>query len=286
MTLPVPVGVGLGLRSAFLRDVDRGEAEGRVAFFEVAPENYMHRGGRLPKRLESIAGRHPLLTHGLMMSLGSTDALDRAYLRTLKEFLHRYAAPWHSDHLCFSGLDGTLLHDLLPVPFDRGTARRIADRISFVEDALGVPMAIENISWYVELGNPHYAETDFINEILALSGCRLLLDVNNVFVNASNHGFDPFAWLAEIPLDRVVALHVAGHEPWDDTLIIDTHGADVRREVEEMLHWVIARCGPRPVVLERDAHIPPLPELLAEVDRIAAVYANALCRWNETHAPH
>jgi hypothetical protein len=274
----VPTGIGLGLRGAFLRELWAGEADGKVAFLEVAPENYMHRGGRSPARLRDLAERFPIISHGLTMSLGGRDPFDDAYFRELRGFLHEFESPWHSDHLCWSGDQGALLHDLLPVPFTSSSARRVAARIREARDRLERPMAVENISWYLALGQSTRDEPEFVAEVLEQADCGLLLDVNNVFVNASNHGFDAREWIDRIPLDRVWQLHVAGHEPWDDTLLVDTHGATVRDEVHALLGYVIERVGPKPVLLERDTNIPPLPELLEEVARLDAVYQAALER--------
>lgn len=274
-----PTGIGLGLRAAFIERVERGDADGRVAFLEISPENYMHRGGKAPRRLAKIAERFDIITHGLMMSLGGSDPFDDEYFAQLRGFLDRHAAPWHSDHLCWSGLDGALLHDLLPVPFTSRAAKRVAERVIEARDRLGRPMAVENISWYLHAGAPQKDEPEFVTEVLERADCMLMLDVNNVFVNASNHGFDPFEWLKKIPLERVIQLHIAGHELWDDTLIVDTHGAEAKTEVQDMLAWVIERVGPKPVVLERDSNIPPLSELLDEVAAIDRVYQAAVSRW-------
>ena len=275
----VPTGIGLGLRARFIDAVANGAADGVPAFVELSPENYMRRGGKYPARLEQVLERFPVICHGLMMSLGSTDPLDPEYFGLLKRFLDRWDPPWHSDHVCWSGLDGAMLHDLLPVPFTSAVARRIADRVIEARDRIERPMAVENISWYMRLGASQVDEPEFLTELLERADCGLLLDVNNVFVNAQNHGFDPYAWLERIPLDRVLQLHVAGHEPLDETLIIDTHGATVRDEVYELMAWVIERVGPRPVLLERDTNIPPLPELLDEVRRLDGVYQGAVERW-------
>jgi uncharacterized protein (UPF0276 family) len=274
----VPTGIGLGLRGAFLRDVWAGEADGKVAFLEVAPENYMHRGGRHPVRLRSIGERFPVICHGLTMSLGGRDPFDDAYFRELRGFLAEVGSPWHSDHLCWSSEGGALLHDLLPVPFTSASAKHVAARVREARDRLEVPMAVENISWYLALGERTRDEPDFVADVLEEADCGLLLDVNNVFVNATNHGFDARAWIDRIPLERVWQLHIAGHEPWDDTLLVDTHGASVRDEVYALLGYVIERVGPKPVLLERDMNIPPLPELLDEVARVDAVYQAALER--------
>lgn len=283
-TRAVPTGIGLGLRARFSRQVDKGDADGIPAFLELSPENYMHRGGRNPVRLERIAERFPIITHGLMMSLGGPDPFDDEYFDYLRGFLDRYDPPWHSDHCCWSGQGGTLLHDLLPLPFTSAVAQRIASRVREARDRLERPMAVENISWYMRMGKGEYDEPEFLTEVLERADCGLLLDVNNIFVNARNHDFDPYAWLERIPLDRVFQLHVAGHSQWDENLIIDTHGDTVRDEVHELMAWVIERIGPRPVLLERDTDIPPLPELLAEIGRLDATYQAAVLRWQERHA--
>lgn len=278
-----PTGIGLGLRSAFIPEVDRGEADGRVPFWEISPENYVERGGGRERSLGRIGERFPIVGHGLTLSLGGVDPLNLDFIAALRGFLDagRISAPWYSDHLCFTGTEGRAFHDLLPVPWTTASARRVAARVREVSDRLGRPMLVENISYYLPYGSTPLDEVDFVVEVLERADCGLLLDVNNVFVNAKNHGFDPFAWLAKIPLGRVVQLHIAGHEFWDDEakdLIIDTHGAPVRVEVEDLLAWVIARTGPLPVLLERDSNIPPLPELLAERDRLDTVYLAALAR--------
>jgi uncharacterized protein len=289
MRSDVPTGIGLGLRAAFLDRVARGEADGAISFIEISPENYMHRGGRVPRSLDEASTRHRVITHGLMMSLGGTDPFDRDYFATLKAFLDRHDPPWHSDHLCWSGVGGVLLHDLLPLPFTGRVAKRVAARVREARDRLERPMAVENISWYMLAGASSLDETEFLSEILEEADCGLLLDVNNVYVNASNHGFDARAWLERIPLERVWQLHIAGHErvpeqpdagPGGPTLIIDTHGADVRDEVQALLRWVIERTGPKPVLLERDSNIPPLPQLLEEVQQLGEVYRQALGRFD------
>lgn len=278
-----PTGIGLGLRARILDAVAAGDADEALAFVEISPENFMHRGGKVPAKLETVAERLPVITHGLMMSLGGTAPFDPDYFSTLRAFLDRHDPPWHSDHLCFSADTQGVLHDLLPVPMSRASARRIADRVREARDRLERPMAVENISWYMELGRSELDEADFICEILERADCGLLLDVNNAFVNACNHGTDVDRWLERIPLHRVIQLHVAGHEKWDDTLLIDTHGADVRSEVYDLMAWVIERTGPKPVLLERDNDIPQLPILLDEVRNLDRTYQAALDRWREAH---
>jgi hypothetical protein len=278
----VPTGIGLGLRAKFVHEIERGDADGKLAFLELSPENYMHRGGPLPGQLERIADRFDIVTHGLTMSLGSTDPLRDDYIQELRPFLDRYDTPWHTDHLCFSGLDGVLLHDLLPMPHTHKSVARVADRIREVQDRLRRPFGIENISYYVHMGQPEMPEQVFVREVIERADCPLLLDVNNVFVNARNLGIDPYAWLEEIPLERVVQLHIAGHTHWADyDMFLDTHGAPVLDPVFDMMKWVIERTGPLPVLLERDTNIPPLSELLDEVARLDVAYQAALTTWKK-----
>ncbi|MBL9106487.1 MAG: DUF692 domain-containing protein [Myxococcales bacterium] len=276
-----PTGVGLGLRASFMAEVDAGAVDGQVPFFEISPENHMRRGGRTPARFGRITERFAILSHGLSMSLGGTDPYDDEYFATLRRFLDGLGGErWHSDHLCFCGTDGRALHDLLPIPFTTAMAVRVAARVREAADRLGRPMLIENISYYAPLGVSAMDEPAFVTEVAERADCGLMLDVNNVFVNSRNHGFDPLDWLRRVPMSRVVQMHVAGHEFWDDdeALIVDTHGAPVRREVDDLLAWVVERTGPVPVVLERDNNIPPLAELLAERARLQRVYDAALAR--------
>jgi hypothetical protein len=276
-------GVGLGLRWDFLEEVlERPEVD--VAFFEVSPENYMRRGGFYPAALERIAERHPIVTHGLTLSLGAIDPPSDDYLADLATEVRRLRSPWHSDHLCFSTAGPRVLHDLLPLKLCRENVGRVADRIRSVQDRLGVPMAVENISWYAHPGRREMPEPEFIRAVLEAADCGLLLDVNNVWVNAQNHGFDPYAFIGELPLERVVQIHVAGHTQRADGLIIDTHGAAVIDPVSELLGWTVERTGAVPVLLERDNFVPPLDELLDEVARLCRVYDAALGRRQEQRA--
>ncbi|MCA9645056.1 MAG: DUF692 domain-containing protein [Myxococcales bacterium] len=274
------LGVGLGLRWEFLEEVIDGPSLD-VAFWEVSPENHMRRGGYFPWALSKVRERYPLVTHGLTLSLGAVDEPPADYLNELRQEIERMGSPWHSDHLCFSTAGPLVLHDLLPLRLCKHTADRAAERLMRVQDALGVPMAFENISWYAHPGAPELPETEFINRVLERSDAWMLLDVNNVYVNAQNHGFDPYAFIAELPLDRVIQLHVAGHTELEDGMLLDTHGAPIIDPVYELLEWTLERSGPRPVLLERDNDVPELPELLAEVSRLRGVYGRAIDRWNE-----
>ena len=277
-----PTGVGLGLRAEFLAEAAAGEAEGRVAFFEVCPENYMHRGGANPRQFEAVAERAPIITHGVMMSLGGRDPLDAEYLRTLAAFLDRHGGGWHSDHLCFSTHDGAMLHDLLPLTPSRANAERVAARVRQASERLGRAMAIENISYYLPMGTGELDEAAFVTEVCERADCALLLDVNNIYVNAKNFGFDPREMLARYPLERVVQLHVAGHTRAEQfAMFLDDHGSSAEPTVHELMQWVVERVGPLPVLLERDKHIPPLAELLDEVAELQRSYDAALARFTE-----
>jgi uncharacterized protein (UPF0276 family) len=287
-------GVGLGLRWEFLDDVldamrarDEGEADllAGVAFFEISPENYMRRGGYFPDALARVGERFPLLTHGLTMSLGGVDPLGDAYMRELGELLARIDPPFHSDHLCFSGTAGRIVHDLLPVPFTSASAKQVAGRVREAADRLERPMAVENITHYMLVGSEALDEPAFIGEVLSRSDARLLFDVNNVFVNAKNHGFDPLAWMDRAPIDRVASVHVAGHERDEEHgVILDTHGAPVENAVLGLLERAVECTGPIPVVLERDHNVPELSDLLTELDSVRAAYARGVARFSERRA--
>ncbi|MFO0678501.1 MAG: DUF692 domain-containing protein [Polyangiaceae bacterium] len=291
-------GVGLGLRWEFLTEFLEWGHRG-VDFVEVSPENYMGRGGFFPHALASVRERVPVITHGLSMSLGGFDPLGDAYLAELRRFVAAVESPFHSDHLCFGSVDGVVLHDLLPLAFDEATVTRVADRVRRAQDALGVPMAVENISYYVAPGSSSMGEAEFVARVCDRADCGLMLDVNNAYVNATNHGFDVRTWLATVPLERVMEIHVAGHDAYDDprdttadpprdpprTLLVDTHGRDVNDAVQEHLSLVLERTGPVPVLLERDQAMPPLPELLAEVARLRKIYERATSAFAASRLP-
>jgi uncharacterized protein len=274
---PALSGVGLGLRWEFLEQVLEGP-DLPIAFFEVSPENYMRRGGWYPAALERVRERYPIVTHGLTMSLGSVDPPADEYLTELSTELGRVRTPWHSDHLCFSSTGGVMLHELLPLKLCQQTVDRVADRLRWLEDRLKLPMAFENISWYAHPGKQELPEAEVIRRVIEKSGCSLLLDVNNVWVNAQNHGFDPYAFIGSLPLDRVVQIHVAGHRRSDSGLTLDTHGAPVAGSVHELLGWTLERTGPLPVLLERDNEIPPLADLLDELRTLGRIFSKAMAR--------
>jgi uncharacterized protein (UPF0276 family) len=280
---PALGGVGLGLRWDFLEEVLDGPQE-NVAFFEVSPENYLGRGGYYPAALERIAERYPIVTHGLTLSIGALDEPDPTYLNALKLELERLNPPWHSDHLCFATAGERVLHELLPLKFCEENVQRVAERARRIEGLLERPFALENITYYVHPGQPQMTELEFINRVLNACNARLLLDVNNVYVNAQNHGFDAFAFVAGLPLERVVEIHVAGHEALDTGMLLDTHGQSVADPVLALLEWTIERVGNVPVLLERDNHVPSLGQLLSEVRTLQELQTRALGCRAERHA--
>ncbi|MEP7049564.1 MAG: DUF692 domain-containing protein [Pseudomonadota bacterium] len=276
-------GVGLGLRWEFLEEVLEGPAQ-ELAFFEVSPENYLARGGYYPSALARIAERYPILSHGLTLSIGSVQEPDPEYLKVLQAEVKRLDPPWHSDHLCFSSAGERVLHELLPLKFSEENVRRVAERVRRMEELLERPFALENITYYVHPGKPEMSELSFLQRVLETSNARLLLDVNNVYVNACNHHFDPRAFIAGLPLERVVEIHVAGHSKLESGLLLDTHGQAIADPVLELLEWTIERTGPVPVLLERDNNVPELSELLAEVALLRQLQTRALSRRKERHA--
>jgi hypothetical protein len=276
-------GVGLGLRWDFLEEVIDGPAL-PIDFFEVSPENYMRRGGYYPEQLERISDRYPLVTHGLTLSIGAADEPDARYLSELRDEIRRTKSPLHSDHLCFSSAGARSLHELLPLQQSRQNIARVAERARRMTDYLGVPFALENITYYVHPGRPELPELDFLEGVLDASGAGLLLDVNNVYVNSLNHGFDARDFIAALDLRRVVEIHVAGHSKKPSGLVLDTHGAKVADPVLDLLGFTLERCGPRPVLLERDNDIPALSELVLEVEQLRAVYESSTRRFGRAHA--
>jgi len=271
---PPVQGVGIGLRFAMARRTLQADVP-EIRWLEIHPENYVGRGGRFRHVLEAATERFPLVTHGLTGGFGGVEPLDEAYVGALKAFLHALHVPWHSEHLCFSSADGVMLHDLMPLPFTHEAARAAAARVRELSDRLELPVALENVSYYAEAGPGELGELDFVLEVLERADAKLLLDVNNVFVNSRNHGFDPRAFIDRLPAQRVVQLHVAGHFVRPDRLIIDTHGEAVCDEVYDLLDYTLRRVGPVPVLLERDQNFPPFEQLVAEVQRIDRIYREA-----------
>ena len=261
---------GLGLRRALLDALIEAPA-GAFDFLECAPDNWIGVGGRAGERFAELAWRHPLACHGLSLSLGGPDPLDTGFLRQTRGFLERHHVVMYSEHLSYCSAGGHL-YDLLPLPFTDEAVHHVAARIRQVQDALGRRIAVENVSYYAA---PWQAmpEADFVNAVLAEAGCDLLLDVNNVFVNAVNHGYDARAFIDALPGARIASYHVAGHYDEADDLKIDTHGAAVKDDVWSLLAHAYRAHGVRPTLLERDFSFPPLPELLAELARVRQLQA-------------
>jgi uncharacterized protein (UPF0276 family) len=269
--LPV-IGVGLGLRREIAEETFDHATE--IDWLEFIPENYMELGGMAKERLETALEAFPLVSHGVNLSIGSTDDLNDAYLSELKALLDRVDAPWWSDHLCFTTIGGAYMHDLLPLPFTREAVKHISERIKRVQDFVGRPFLLENISFYMNMPGAEMTDAQFLAEIVEQADCGLLLDVNNVYVNSVNHGFDPLDYLREIPVERTVQMHVAGHKRIGE-YVIDTHGAPLIEPVYELLRWVLARTKVHGVLLERDQNFPPFAELLSELKMIRAIAGQA-----------
>ena len=260
-------GAGLGLRREFAEAVLRGSPP--VDFYEVGPENWMRFGGRLGKQFRALAERFPFVCHGLSLSLGGPAPLDEDFLLELKAFLRAHQIPLYSEHLSYCGDDG-LLYDLMPMPFTGEAAAYVAGRIRRVQEILEQPIAIENVSYYAAPGQ-EMAEIDFLNAVLQQADCGLLLDINNIHVNSVNHGYDAEDFLQQIPGERIVYAHIAGHYAHAPDFLVDTHGAAVVDPVWKLLDFAYQRFGVFPTLLERDFNIPPLPELLREVESIRAI---------------
>jgi len=259
--------VGLGLRRALLEPLAAAPGIAPAAdgpdFLEAAPENWMELAGALHRRFRAIAERFPIRAHGLALSIGGPAPLDLDWLRRVRDFLDTHDIADYSDHLSFCGDEGQL-YELLPLPFTEEAVAHVASRVAIVQDVLERTIALENISAYLRLPGP-LSEAQFLNAVIDRADCDLLLDLNNVYVNAMNHGEDALALIDSLPLGRVRSLHVAGHHLQADGLRIDTHGEAVGDPVWALLDHAYARFGLLPTVLERDSNLPPWPELLAEL---------------------
>lgn len=271
--------VGIGLRREFLSQV---EAEApAVGFWEIAPENWLPRGNDAYRQLDAIRERYSLTTHGLSLSIGSFDPLDEQLVLSVKAFLDRFDIALYSEHLSYCSGHGHL-YDLLPIPFTDEAADYVAQRVRRVQEIIERPLVLENVSYYAAPGQ-EISELKFIRSVLEQADCRLLLDVNNVFVNSVNHRYDPYDFIAGLPSDRIVYGHIAGHTEEAPDLLVDTHGADVRDEVFDLLRFAYQQHGIFPTLLERDFDIPPLPQLLDEagvIERIQDAFEN------EVHSKH
>ena len=262
----------MGLRPKHYADVLARGREGRldVDWFEALTENYMVAGGRLPRVLDEVRGLAPVVLHGVSMNLGSVDALDAGYLDSLDELARRVAPPWLSDHLCWTGVGDRNLHDLLPLPQTEEAVEHVAARIRRVQDRLGRRIAVENVSSYVELASNRLTEWEFLGAVAERADCGILLDVNNVFVSAHNHGFDARTYLDAVDPARVFQIHLAGHA-LDGPLLIDTHDHPVCDEVWSLYAHALRRIGPVSTLIEWDGNLPDFERLCEEAARARAI---------------
>ncbi|MEA3292756.1 MAG: DUF692 domain-containing protein [Pseudomonadota bacterium] len=276
------LGFGLGLRidhyETILEQLPR-----EVDWLEIISENFMVEGGKPLYYLDRVREHYPLVMHGVSLSLGSSDPLDRDYLKALKTLADRIDPPWFSDHLCWTGVHGRKLHDLLPLPYSDRTIRHVADRIREVQDFMQRPMIIENVSSYVSFKQSKMPEWEFLCAVVERADCGILLDVNNIYVSAFNHEFDPLEYLNTIPAERVCQIHLAGHLNRGD-IIIDTHDHPIVDSVWDLHRAAVQRFGAVSTMIERDDNIPPLEELLQELGEARKIAAPIVERHREEQA--
>lgn len=257
-------GYGLGLRTEHFDAVL--EEKPAVDWFEIISENFMVAGGKPRHYLDAIRARYPLAMHGVSLSIGSTDPLDLDYLRELRQLASEIDPIWISDHLCWTANGGINSHDLMPLPYTQEAIAHVVSRIGQVQEFLGREILIENVSTYISFANAEMEEAAFLSEIARRSGCRILLDVNNIYVSSRNHGYDADAYVAALPAEKIWQIHLAGHSDYGD-YVIDTHDHPVREEVWALYARTLERIGQVTTMIERDDHIPPLAELVAELDQ-------------------
>jgi len=272
-TTAEPRGAGLGLRRALLGPLLSMESAS-VDFMEAAPENWIGVGGRFGRQFRQLAERYPIVLHGLSLDIGGPDPIDTELVRSVKALATEIGAAFYSEHLTYCAAGGHL-YDLLPIPFTEEAVHYVAARVRQVQDIMGQPLVLENASYYAQ---PHseMSEAQFIGAVLAESDCELLLDVNNIYVNAINHCYDPLDFLDALPLERTRYIHIAGHYDEADDLKVDTHGTSVIDPVWALLEQAYRRLGPLPTLLERDFNLPPLDELLQEVGKVRQLQHAAL----------
>jgi uncharacterized protein (UPF0276 family) len=246
-----------------------------VDWLEVISDNYMVSGGKPLAMLDRIRADYPVTMHGVSMSLGSVKGLDHEYLKKLKALAQRIQPMWVSDHLCWGGVHGHKLHDLMPLPFTKEALAVVSRNIQHAQDFLQRPLVIENVSSYVEFKDSEMTEWDFLSEICNRTGCQLLLDINNIYVSAFNHGFSPFEFIDSVPSEQIRQFHLAGHQDNGDHLI-DTHDHPVCHGVWELYEYALHRFGSVPTMIERDDNIPPLSELLEELETAKVIASKVL----------
>jgi uncharacterized protein (UPF0276 family) len=260
---------GVGLRPCHYTDFL--ESSPKVDFVEIISENYMLPGGKSKDTVMAIRERYTVIPHGVSLSIGSSDSIDWDYLSALKKLVDRLDPPWFSDHMCWSRHQGHYMHNLLPLPYTLPIATFIAEKVRIIQDFMERPLILENVSSYVEYSDSVMTEWEFLSEIVTQSGCGLLLDINNVYVSAINHSFDPMAYLHGIPSDYVKQHHIAGHKD-KGSFLLDTHDHNVPDPVWDLYRQSIPLFGPTPVILERDDDIPTLAELVRELDIARQIY--------------
>lgn len=268
MSKDYPVhGAGLGLKRALMGPLEDA-APAQINFLEVAPENWINLGGNYGKKFRAFTERYPFISHGLSLSIGGPSPLDFNFLQQVKDFLKQHNILCYSEHLSYCSDEGHL-YDLMPIPFTEEAVHYVADRIRQVQDFLGQRIAMENVSYYAAPGK-EMEEIEFINAVLSEADCDFLLDVNNIYVNSINHRYDAEAFLKQLPGDRIAYVHIAGHYKEAKDLLVDTHGADIIDPVWSLLDKAYELFGVLPTMVERDFNIPPLSELLTEIDQIVA----------------
>ncbi|MBV1952411.1 MAG: DUF692 domain-containing protein [Cycloclasticus sp.] len=263
-TYPV-TGPGLGLRRAFVGPLIENPPS-NIGFYEVVPENWINLGGKYGKQLRQLTEQFPFVAHGLSLSIGSPDPLDTAFVRDVGQFLKQHQIKIYSEHLTYCS-DGGHMYDLMPIPFTEEAIDHVAQRIIQVQDILGEQIAIENASYYAAPGQ-EMEEIDFLNAVIQKADCKLLIDINNIYVNSVNHQYDAVKFLKQLPGERISYAHIAGHYNEAEDIIIDTHGADIIDPVWSLLDIAYQHFGVFPTLLERDFNIPPLADLLHEVNTI------------------
>jgi uncharacterized protein (UPF0276 family) len=267
---PAYLGFGLGLRSPHYQTIL--ERKPALDWFEILTENYLVAGGKPLYYLDAIRRDYPVVMHGVSLSIGGSDLLDWDYLKAVKQLAERVQPAWLSDHLCWTRQNGQQLHDLLPLPYTEEAIKHVVERVQQVQDFLGRRILLENVSSYVTFQQSCLSEWDFLSEVSEQADCLILLDINNIYVSSMNHGFEPLDYLAGVPAERVQQFHLAGHTPSrSGALLIDTHDQPVPDPVWALYPEALHRFGSVSTLIERDDNIPPLDELLAELDRARGI---------------
>lgn len=261
------LGVGLGYRPQIMEKTLEHKQD--IDFLEIISENYLNGGSLKLKELER-AEAFQMIPHGIELSIGSTNDLDQRYLKELKQLIQEVNAPWWSDHLCFTSFEGSYLHDLCPLPYSKEAVDHVARRVRKVNEQIEVPFLLENITSYMRVPGGEMTEAQFIAEVLEKADCGLLLDVNNVYVNAYNHKFDPYEFIDQLPIDRVVQIHIAGHKK-SDNILVDTHGAKISDPVYDLLAYVLRKTNVHAILLERDQFFPKFSNIIDELTKIKSI---------------